>query len=190
MNNAARAIVQDRLIAAAWLRLAGALPGGRVLEIGCGRGVGASIARGALGAGVVYGLDLDPKMLRSARRRGTGRLVQADAIALPLGDCTLDAVVDFGAIHLVPDWPKALREVRRVLKEGGRYYFEWVTLPLVRVGYRLGADGFKGMPAPRADRVLQTLDEVGLPVENRVLRRRFWAFGQLAGDLIGVGRAA
>lgn len=191
MNNAARASAQRRIIAPLWLRLGGPIVDGRVLEIGCGRGVGTDVVRDTLGAAFVCGLDLDPKMLTAARRRPTtAALLLGDAAELPVRDHALDAVVDFGAIHLIPDWPSALIEVRRALKPGGNYYFEWVTLRAFRAGYRLIAQRFETMRAPRADDVLRVLDEVGLPVEDRLVRRRVVASTQLVGDLIGVGRAA
>src|SRR5215472_3347443 len=97
-----------------------------VLEVGCGRGVGAQIILERFGAASVDAIDLDPKMIDSARRylRANGlervRLSVGNLTCIQAPDATYDAVFDFGAIHLEPDWPKAIAEVRRVLKPGGR----------------------------------------------------------------------
>lgn len=50
-----------------------------------------------------------------------------DATALPLDDGSADAVFDFAIIHHVPDWRSAVSEVHRVLRPGGRCYFDEVT---------------------------------------------------------------
>jgi SAM-dependent methyltransferase len=42
-------------------------------------------------------------------------------------DASYDAVFDFGIIHHVPAWQHAVTEVARVLKPGGRFFFEEVT---------------------------------------------------------------
>jgi len=131
MNNPVRAAIQRYIEAGQLLSLGGAMTGGTALEIGCGQGVGVSIILRRFQADRVYAFDFDPQMMARAKRRhaanaGTVALWQGDAasIALPAASC--DAVFDFGIIHHVPDWRKALREVHRVLKPGGRFYAEEV----------------------------------------------------------------
>ena len=100
-----------------------------MLEVGCGRGVGLEILLG-LGAAHVTGFDLDPKMValaqaRVARYGDRARVFAGDAEAtFGAPDASFDAVVDYGILHHVPNWQKALKEIARVLKPGGMFYFE------------------------------------------------------------------
>ena len=65
------------------------------------------------------------------------QLSVADAAAIPAPDAAFDAVFDFGVIHHVPNWRAAVAEVRRVLRPGGRFFFEEVTRQaLERWAYR------------------------------------------------------
>jgi ubiquinone/menaquinone biosynthesis C-methylase UbiE len=119
-----------------------ALPAGaRVLEIGCGDGYGVLLVRRALDGAAVVGLDLDPGMLRAARRtlarpprflRGDDlrpvSLVCGDATALAFPDAAFDAVVLFGMLHHVTAWRDAVAEAYRVLVPGGVFAFEEVLL--------------------------------------------------------------
>jgi len=67
MNNGVRRWGQ--YYAARWMeRLGGRLEGGRVLEVGCGRGVGAQIILERFGAASIEAIDLDAKMIECARR--------------------------------------------------------------------------------------------------------------------------
>lgn len=133
-------------------RLGGRLDGARVLEIGCGRGVGTQLLIERLGAAHVTALDLDPAMIARARPRLARfgprvDLRQGDAAALPLGDASVDAVVDFAIIHHIPAWRDAVAEAVRVLRPGGRFFFEEVTRhALDRWSYRTFLDH------PRTDR--------------------------------------
>lgn len=68
-------------------------------------------------------VDLTPEMLRVARRRSAGALsaVVADAFRLPFADGTFDcATMGFALRHSREDLPVLLRELRRVMKPGGR----------------------------------------------------------------------
>ena len=128
MNNSLRAASQRWIETPLLIGRHGVLEGQRVLEIGCGRGVGLEILLG-LGAAEVVGFDIDPRMTRLAQERLAGageraRIEIGDAEAIQAPDASFDSVVDFGIVHHVPNWPKALREVGRVLKPGGTFYFE------------------------------------------------------------------
>ncbi len=69
MNNPIRAAVQRHVEASKLLRMGGAMDGGAALELGCGCGVGAELILQRFGAARVDGFDLDPRMVRRARRR-------------------------------------------------------------------------------------------------------------------------
>lgn len=138
MNNPVRACLQKRYEAALLERLGGRVEGGRVLEVGCGRGVGTEIIFKRFGAREVQAFDLDPDMVHKARTRLSRyppnrlRLHVGDATAIDAEDESFDAVFDFGTIHHVPDWKAAVTEVRRVLRPGGRFFFEEVTRRALR----------------------------------------------------------
>lgn len=93
---------------------------GRILDLCCGQGnVTEALARAGH---TVVGADFSAKMLAFAQDRlPQGTFVKADAQELPFDDAEFDAVVcSFGLMH-VPDQPKALREIRRVLKPTGYF---------------------------------------------------------------------
>lgn len=134
MNNPVRSAIQRHYEARQLLKLGGPLKGGRALEMGCGQGVGAEIILDAFGAERVDAFDLDPDMVARARRRlarfgERARLFPGDAERIEAADATYDAVFDFGIIHHVPGWKKAVAEAFRVLKPGGRFYTEEVYRP-------------------------------------------------------------
>ena len=136
MNNPVRSAVQRWFETPRMLELGGPLPGGRVLEVGCGRGVGAEILLERLGAERVDAFDLDPDMVRRARQRlarfgDRVRLWTGDVTTIDAPDDTYDAVFDFAIIHHVPRWRDALAEIHRVLRPGGRFYAEEVLAKFI-----------------------------------------------------------
>ena len=143
MNNPVRAGLQRWYEARLLERLGGRVPDGHVLEVGCGRGVGTQIILGRFGAGHVTAFDLDPDMVARARRRLASHIPErvsvstGDATSIDAAESSFDAVFDFGIIHHVPEWRAAVAEVARVLRPGGRFYFEEVTRhALQRWSYR------------------------------------------------------
>ncbi|HZT84176.1 MAG TPA: bifunctional demethylmenaquinone methyltransferase/2-methoxy-6-polyprenyl-1,4-benzoquinol methylase UbiE [Gaiellaceae bacterium] len=116
--------------------------GDRVLDACCGTGDLAVLARKA-GAGEVVGVDFSERMLERARRKGPGlEWVQADVLELPFEDASFDAaVVGFGARN-VEDLEAGIRELRRVLRPGGRLGILEITTPRgpLRLFYRLWFD--------------------------------------------------
>jgi SAM-dependent methyltransferase len=73
----------------------------------------------------VVAVDLSLDLLNVGRTRlpRPGCLVAGDLENLPFGTAVFDAAVSLNAFHHVPDMPRALREVHRVLKPGGRVIF-------------------------------------------------------------------
>ena len=69
INNPVRAAVQRHVEARRLLRMGGPVPGARALEIGCGRGVGATLILEVFEAATVHAFDLDHRMVVRARRR-------------------------------------------------------------------------------------------------------------------------
>lgn len=125
MNNPLRAAFQRHVEASRLLRMGGPMDGGRALEIGCGRGVGAELILDRFGADRVDGFDLDPVMVVQAGQRLRGREARfwvGDATSISAADSTYDAVFDFGILHHVVDWRRALSEVHRVLKPEGVFF--------------------------------------------------------------------
>src|SRR3989475_8584879 len=86
MNNPVRALIQRRYEAALMERLGGRIEGQRVLEIGCGRGVGTEIIFERFGAREVHAFDVDPDMVDRARRRLSP--YPLDRLKLDVGDAT------------------------------------------------------------------------------------------------------
>ncbi|SDG99820.1 class I SAM-dependent methyltransferase [Klenkia brasiliensis] len=95
----------------------------RVLEVSAGTGVLTRALAARLPGADVLATDLSPAMVELAARisaRPGVRWQQADALALPAGDCTVDVVTSQFGLMFVPDPVAAHREARRVLVDGGR----------------------------------------------------------------------
>jgi len=116
--------------------------GDRVLDACCGTGDLAVAARKA-GAGHVVGLDFSERMLERAQRKAPDlEWIQGDVLALPFEDASFDAaVVGFG-VRNVEDLEGALKELRRVLRPGGRIGILEITTPrgVLAPFYRLWFD--------------------------------------------------
>jgi ubiquinone/menaquinone biosynthesis C-methylase UbiE len=116
------AVAQAQLVARATLRC-----GERVLDVASGTGLVAFAAARAVGArGHVDGVDLSGEMVAAAvQRAGQLRVDNAtfsrmDAEALEFPDAQFDAVLCGLGLMYVPDAARAIAEMRRVLRPGGR----------------------------------------------------------------------
>lgn len=99
---------------------------GRVLEIGIGSGL--NLPFYSRNVENVIGLDPSPKLLSMARRHPRSQVsavefVEGSAEAIPLEDISIDTVVTTWTLCSIPDAERALAEIRRVLKPGGRLLF-------------------------------------------------------------------
>jgi ubiquinone/menaquinone biosynthesis C-methylase UbiE len=116
MRNKHLAGYRDRVIPAAT---------GRVLEVGIGSGF--NLSRYSFNVQEVIGLEPSPKLLNMARHLGRQSfpvgLIEGSAEEIPLEDTSIDTVVTTWTLCTIPDPSRALNEMRRVLKPGGRLLF-------------------------------------------------------------------
>jgi arsenite methyltransferase len=109
--------------------------GATVVDIGCGAGTDLLLAARRIGpAGQAIGVDMTPDM-RAMARAGAAACGLAnvdvrdgDATSLPLDDASVDVVMSNGVLNLVPDKLRALSEMRRVLRPGGRVQIADIVL--------------------------------------------------------------
>lgn len=111
---------------ARWRRLAAAATGvrerGSALDVACGSGrLTLQLLRRTGAGGRAVGLDFSARMLQVASRTARGPVyVRGDALALPFPDATFDAVTIAFGLRNLADPARGLREMRRVLRPGGR----------------------------------------------------------------------
>lgn len=133
MNNPIRFYIQRNFEVPLLEKLGAQVEGMNVLEVGCAHGVGTKVLLDKWKVKKVYAMDLDEDMLKKARQRLAGysedrlELHIADVTQIDVADHSFDAVVNFAAIHHVPNWQSALSEISRVLKPGGLFIFQEVT---------------------------------------------------------------
>ncbi|MFN2561531.1 MAG: demethylmenaquinone methyltransferase [Jatrophihabitans sp.] len=123
------------------------IPGDRVLDLAAGTGVSTvELARGGARA---VACDFSIGMLRAGRtikkRREAVPFVAGDAMALPFRDASFDAAVISFGLRNVADVPAALREMKRVVRPGGRLVVcefsspTWRPFRLVYLNYLMRA---------------------------------------------------
>lgn len=123
----------------------------RVLDVGCGTGDYAVIARRH--GGVYHGVDFAPTMAREASARAAAdglpaRVAVAGGEELPFADGAFDLVLGLGYIAYFADPRPALREIRRVLKPGGVLVLQVSKPDLIGQGDRVLAGGRGAGPLP------------------------------------------
>jgi SAM-dependent methyltransferase len=161
-----------------------ARPGEHILDLGCGDGqlTLQLAAKGALMAGV----DSSQAMVEAAKARGVNA-AQGSAEQLPFAAAEFDAVFSNAALHWVRGQDEMMAEVRRVLKQGGRFVAEMgghgniaairvaLMAVLERHGYGDREDGVNYYPTPDGYRA--RLERHGFAVERIELIPRPTALG-------------
>jgi len=137
-------------VAARLVRFAGIVPGERVLDVGTGTGV---VAVSAARAGAsVSALDLSPALIEEARANGALAAcpdiawTEGDAEDLPYPDASFDVVLSQFGHMFAPRPDVVVREMRRVLRPGGRVAF--ATWPPEHLVGRMFAMIGRHLPPP------------------------------------------
>jgi SAM-dependent methyltransferase len=100
---------------------AGIAAGQRVVDVGCGAGALTTVLAGIVGADHVAGVDPSEPFVDAARERVPGAdLRVGPAESLPFEDGSFDAAVSQLVFHFVDDPARAVAEMRRVTREGGK----------------------------------------------------------------------
>jgi ubiquinone/menaquinone biosynthesis C-methylase UbiE len=192
-GNALSDIVPAKLLILEGLRLA---PGHRALDVGCGLGDDVFAMAERVPGGDVTGVDLSEGMIEEARRRAPPGLpvsVQvADARALPFADGAFDAVRTERLLMHVPDAPRAVAEMARVTRPGGRvtaFDFDWDTFVIdspdretTRAVVRSFSDHMKhGWIGRQLARLFAESGLTEVSVTSRLMRLPFPFFEMLVG---------
>jgi ubiquinone/menaquinone biosynthesis C-methylase UbiE len=148
----------EAVLAAEALKLAGLIAGDRFLDVAAGTG-GLSLPAARLGARVVA-TDWSPKMIEQFEKRvrderlpnAEGKVMDCHALDFPEG--SFDITGSLFGVMLVPDQARALREMVRVTKRGGRVLLigygspaEFEALQVFIGALRAVNPAFEGMPA-------------------------------------------
>jgi SAM-dependent methyltransferase len=132
-NVEARNGLQERVEIPLLLRALRPPCGGRVLEVGCGRGIALPVLADRLRPAELTGIDIDPMLVAIARGRVRASGVDATVLEgdlrdLPFEDASFDLVIDFGTCYHVGGGfagaRAAVREIARVLRPGGLFIHE------------------------------------------------------------------
>src|SRR5438445_6254604 len=131
----------DRIISALWQTRAPA-SGTRVVELGCGPGFYSRRLALRFPQIAVTGVDRSESQIRTARQRVAAARIKnclferVNALALSAADASFDVLVASRIFTILPDQERAVAEMFRVLKSGGRCFIAeprhafWASIPL------------------------------------------------------------
>jgi ubiquinone/menaquinone biosynthesis C-methylase UbiE len=126
-----RNVTQELIEVPAMIKLLGLPKYGRILEVGCGRGIALPTIHRLCQPSRLVGLDVDAELTGIAQARITARkfpceIVTADLRAMPFPDASFDMVIDFGTCYHIARADHALHEIARVLAPNGLFVHETV----------------------------------------------------------------
>jgi len=175
-------IVRDKRYKRRLIEQAQIQPGMRVMDLGCGTGTLAIMAKQAQPNAEVVGLDADPEMLKMAYAKNNQEKLDVKFEVgftnnLPYPDASFDRVLSSIMIHHLktPDKEKTAREIYRVLKAGGQLHVIDFGKPRTLYGKLLGPFLHKFEEAnDNIDGKLPSMfQEAGLKVQEK---GDFWTF--------------
>lgn len=150
------------------------VPGEKVADVACGTGVLARTMAGRVGpGGSVTGLDPNPGMLAVAAEKNPDiEWREARAEAIPVDDGAFDLVVSQFGLMLFEEPEKALREMCRVLRQGGRTFVAVFDSLGAMPAYAAAADVYEEIVGPSVGDALRFPFSMGDPGELEALFER------------------
>jgi ubiquinone/menaquinone biosynthesis C-methylase UbiE len=140
-----------------------------VLDVGCGTGRLLRKVRERWPMAQLIGVDAAAGMIENARRLTPyATFYVSKAESLPLNDASVDLVFSTASFHHWQDKEKALIEIRRVLRSGGRFFLAdiWPPLGLSRFSRHFQSNN--------PTRIRETFTNAGLQVQDQRRRLRLW----------------
>ncbi len=136
----------SRRLAPLLIGFSGLSHGDKVLDVGCGTGSLTFAVLDVANVASVTGIDLTPGFIEYATSLNTDRRIsfrQADARALPFADDTFDRAYSMLVLHFIPDAPRAVAEMQRVVRPGGTItaavWDDFSGLPHMRMVFDIAA---------------------------------------------------
>lgn len=104
-----------------------------IVDLATGTGDLALVLQRTLPQSEIVAVDFSDEMLVIAKSKGVRRLVSADALALPFVGNSFDCLTIAFGLRNITDWGAALREMHRVLIEGGKLLIMEFSLPSISI---------------------------------------------------------
>ncbi|MEJ2252682.1 MAG: class I SAM-dependent methyltransferase, partial [Candidatus Lokiarchaeota archaeon] len=119
-----------------------------VLDAGCGSGFGLKLIQTEFHPSNLYGFDILPEQILKARKKIPTAIISiGDITNIKFPASKFDAVFVFTVLHHIPEYPKALKEINRVLKPGGFLLVDDLNKLLINF-----FDKFLGVKHPKKSR--------------------------------------
>src|SRR5438067_12011484 len=180
----------DRIISVLWQNQTPA-HGIKIVELGCGPGFYSRKLARRFPQITVTGVDRSENQVRSARQRAAAENVnncvfeRVNALALPSADASFDVLIASRIFTVLPDHERAVGEMFRVLKPGGRCFIAepryafWASIPLMAMWLLASViHSGNGYREPRKATVLKTEAFSGLFRQLPWKAVRIWQDGR------------
>lgn len=131
INSPLRALAQEFIEIRSLRRRVGVPNNKVILELGCGNGTGTALIKKYFRPKHLYAIDIEPARVELAKQKVRDKSITfevADVVKLPYKNETFDIVMDFSVLYHIPNWKDALKEIRRVLKPGGQFILEDLSI--------------------------------------------------------------
>lgn len=142
-------------------------PGKKILEIGCGNGIGTRLIQEFFKPSEFIATEFDERLVEIAKikNKGSNVLIEAgNATNLRFMDNEFDSVIGLSVIHHIPNWKDCIDELHRVIKPNGLLIIKELSIetfesPLGRISRHLVSHPYESML--RKDEFLEYIEQQG-----------------------------